>query len=154
MRFLVVPLLFAVCSASTCDGRPSDSAMRTHMSDEEMNAPASYHQVKAAILTDVRVWRELDKRLPEGRKVCAGIVMVDGEATCANDQELLEVYPLKNDLADQVHRVDESAYFCRKEGVYHYHYVGGPQKLDVWLGPYKLVRRTVKPDATELDRRH
>jgi hypothetical protein len=64
------------------------------------------------------------------------------------------VYPLKSDLADQVHRVDESAYYCRSEGVYHYHYVGGPQKLDVWLGPFKLVRRRLKPDETELDRRH
>ena len=44
------------------------------------------------------------------------------------------------------YRIDETAYLCRKEGVYYYHYQGGPRKLDVWMGPYKIDRRRVKPD--------
>ena len=54
---------------------------------------------------------------------------------CVACQEEMEVYSLKKDLADQPYRVEETAYYCRKESQYFYHYVGGRKKLDVWLGP-------------------
>ena len=41
---------------------------------------------------------------------------------------------------------DETAYLCRKEGLYYYHYQGGPKKLDMWMGPYRIDRKRVKPD--------
>jgi hypothetical protein len=149
-RVPALPALLALGAAISCDLTPTDAEIRTGMTLEELNSPPSSHQVKAAIITDVRIWRQLDLRLDEGKKICEGIVFVEGEPTCARDQELLEVYVLKSDLPDQAYRVDEAAYFCRLEGIYHYHYVGGPKKLDVWLGPYKLVRRAVRPDEREL----
>ena len=153
MRYLIPPALFILSAAMSCDPQPSHAQITIGMSQEELDAEPGFHQMKAALITDVRVWRELTKRLDEGKKICEGIVFVDNEPCCARDQALLEIYILRNDLPDQAYRVDESVYFCNLEGTYYYHYRGGPRKLDVWLGPYKLVRRRVRPDAKELENR-
>lgn len=153
MRYLIPPALFILSAAMSCDPVPPDVTIKTGMSQEELDAEPGFHQTKAALITDVRIWRELTTRLDEGKKICEGIIFVDKEPCCARDQELLEVYVLKNDLPDQAYRVDEAVYFCRLEGTYYYHYMGGPRKLDVWMGPYKLVRRRVRPDAKELENR-
>lgn len=140
------PLLPLLCAAMTCETVPPDVEIKTGMTQEEMDEEPTWHAMKAAILSDVRIWRELNKRLQDGKKLCSGIVWVEGQPTCAKDQELLEIYPLRHDAQDQNYRVEEMAYLCPLEMVYFYRYVGGPRKLDVWLGPYKIVRRRIKPE--------
>jgi len=132
---------------AACDLRPNDVELRTGMTEEEMNSPAGFHQMKAALTTDVRKWRMLDQRLEEGRATCPSIYWVDKTAKCARDMEELEVYNIKKDLEDQPYRVEETTYYCRKEGVYFYHYVGGKKKSDVWMGPFPLDRKRVKPEV-------
>jgi hypothetical protein len=139
----------AVCNtAGTCNPTPPDSVLRAEITPEELEAAPGYHQMKGALLNDIRIWRELDKKVAdEGkREVPVAYTIVQGIPICGTDQTEFEVYRLKEDLIDQPYRVDETAYLCRKEKVYYYHYVGGPRKLDVWMGPYRLDRKRIKPD--------
>ena len=148
-KTLVLMAAVAVCTtAGTCDLTPPDSVLRAEITPEELEAAPGYNQMKGALLNDIRVWRELDKKVAaEGRReVPTSLTLLSGVATCGLDQTEFEVYRLKEDLQDQPYRIDETAYLCRKESVYYYHYQGGPRKLDVWMGPYKIDRRRVKPD--------
>jgi hypothetical protein len=134
---LFAPVLLV---AGTCAPFPEDYELRG-WTKEELNAGPSYHQMKGAILNDVRRWRLLEAKLDEGRPSCEQIsIGEDKVARCATDQETFEFYALRDDMLDQPYRVVETAYYCRKEFVYYYHYVGGPKALDVWLGPYPLRR--------------
>lgn len=126
---------------SACEPRPHDVTLRTGMTPEEINEPPSGHRIKAAILNDVRQGRMLHLRLDQGRRDCPGIVYEGNAPVCAADRSPLEYYVLRSDPLDKPYRVDESAYFCRQESIYYYRYAGGPRKLDVWLGPYRLERR-------------
>ena len=148
-KSFVLLLGCAVCNtASTCNTMPPDSVLHAELTPEELEAAPGYHQMKAAILSDVRRWRELDKRVDvEGeREVPRAIKFVEGVPTCLSDETKFEIYRLKEELRDQPYRVDETAYLCRKEGLYYYHYQGGPKKLDAWMGPYRIDRKRVKPD--------
>ena len=138
----------AICNtAGKCDLRPDDSMLRAEISKEELEAEPGYHQMKAALISDVRIWRQLEKSLDEGSRTQPSEIRIEnGVPTCSLDQSEFEVYTLKSDLSDQPYRIEETAYLCRKENVYYYHYQGGPRKLDVWMGPYKLVRKRVKPE--------
>jgi hypothetical protein len=56
----------------------------------------------------------------------------------------MEIYSFPEKTKDQLHRVEESAYYCRKDSIYFYHYVGGRRGLNVWMGPYPLKRERPK----------
>jgi hypothetical protein len=139
-------LVFLALAACDMNIRPDDAELRTGMTQEEMDAAPGHHEMKAAILADVRKWRMLERRLEEGRAFCPDIVYKEKAPHCKVCEELMEVYSLKKDLADQPYRVEETAFYCRKESKYFYHYLGGRKKMDVWLGPYAIERKRVKPD--------
>jgi len=66
-------LLLAVCAtlntAANCHDLPPDSVLRAELTPEELAAAPGYHQMKGAILNDVRIWRELEKKIEtEGRR--------------------------------------------------------------------------------------
>jgi hypothetical protein len=148
-RSLTLLAACALCNVgSTCATTPPDSVLHAELTPEELEAAPGYHQMKAAILSDVRKWRELDRRVDtEGqREVPRALKFVEGVPTCIADETTYEIYRLKEDLRDQPYRIDETAYLCRKEGLYYYHYQGGPKKLDMWMGPYRIDRKRVKPD--------
>jgi hypothetical protein len=132
-------------SAAHC-AAPPDSELRAGITEEELKAPPSSHEIRAAITNDARKQRVLRARLDEGRSDCPWVVRVEGQVLCAADQTPVEFYLLWEDPLDVPNRVDERALFCRKESVYFYHYKGGPRRLDVWMGPYKIDRRRVLPD--------
>lgn len=149
-KYFVLLLACAVCNtAGMCNIQPEDSVIRAELSKEELEAAPGYHQMKAAILYDVRVGRELDSKLESSeamREMPRAITMVKGLPMCTPDEAEFEVYRLKEDQQDRQYRVDETAYLCRKEGVYYYHYQGGPKRLNVWIGPNRIERKRVKPD--------
>jgi len=130
--------------AGNCNAMPPDHELRSGLSKAEMEEGPSHFRMKGALLNDVRIWRGLDKRLDEGRPACAAIVTEKGIPICAADKTEIEIFTLREDLMDQPYRVKETVYFCRKEDVYHYRYTGGPRRLDVWLGPYKIERKSPK----------
>ena len=142
-KFILVAACAMCSTAGTCNITPPDSVIRAEITPEELEASPGYHQMKGAILNDVRIWRELDKKVEvEGRReVPTAVMFVGGVATCGSDKVEFEVYQLKEDLLDQPYRIDETAYLCRKEGLYYYHYQGGPRKLDAWMGPYRIERK-------------
>jgi len=146
--FVLIAAVALCNTAGMCNTMPPDSVLHAELTPEELEAAPGYHQMKAAILSDVRKWRELDRRVEaEGvREVPRCLKFVEGIPTCLTDQTQFEIYRLKEDLRDQPYRVDETAYLCRKEGMYYYNYKGGPRKLDVWMGPYRIDRKRVKPD--------
>ncbi|MBI3857983.1 MAG: hypothetical protein HY293_20075 [Planctomycetes bacterium] len=147
-RLLLVAACAVCGTAGTCDIRPPDSVIHAEISPEELAAAPGYHQMKAALIGDVRIWRELDKKVEtEGRReVPLSVTFVAGVATCSADKTEFEIYRLKEDLLDQPYRVDETAFLCRKESVYYYHYQGGPRKLDVWMGPFRIERKRPQTD--------
>ncbi len=142
MRKCAIVLAAALAS---CRSMPEEHEIRGY-SREELEAPPSYSQMMGAFLYDVRVNRELDKRLGEGSPVCAGIYFDGGIARCVNDREEMEFYVFPDKMEDPLHRVEESIHYCRKDGIYYYHYVGGPKNLNVWLGPFRLRRDPRKLD--------
>lgn len=119
---------------------PPDHEIRYGLTEQDLKEGPSAHQMMGALLRDVRVWRELDKRLGEGRPSCPGIVFEGHRALCANDREEMELYVFPERDPGAYYRVQESAFYCRKEGIYYYHYVGGPRNLNVWMGPFPLKR--------------
>jgi hypothetical protein len=147
-RLLFAALCAAVNMAANCATMPPDSVIRAELTPEELNEKPGYHQMKGAILSDVRTWRRLDIVVAEeGRKEAPkSIVYPAGIATCDYDKNEFEIFQLKSDLADQPYRVEETAFYCRKENLYYYHYQGGPKRLDLWLGPYRIERKRPKTD--------
>ena len=139
----ILPAACAALAALGCNSIPPDSVLHAELTEEELKASPTYHRMKGALLNDIRIWRQLDKVIEtEGRKeVPLAIRNVNGIPVCANDEKEFEIYRLKEDLLDQPYRVDETAYLCREDKVYYYRYQGGPRKLDVWLGPYRIDRR-------------
>lgn len=117
----------------------SDEEMRGYKKSELEAAPSDM-QIHAAILNDVRRWRNLDQHLDEGQPICVAWKLEGGKTVCVADHVEMTVFTLRSDLNDQPYRVEETAYYCPKESVYYYHYWGGPRRLDVWLGPYKVDR--------------
>jgi hypothetical protein len=148
IRLLLVVLTAAISTAANCNSMPPDSQLRAEISPEELNAAPGYHQMKGAILNDVRIWRSLDKKIEsEGYKEFPGAIdNSQGTPICTHDQTEYEIYSLKSDLADQPYRIEETAYYCKKESLYYYHYQGGPKRLNLWLGPYRIERRRPKAD--------
>ena len=140
-----LPLLFLLLPAATCSQWRSD-ADRFGLTEEELNAPPSYHRMKGAIYNDVRKWRRLKDILDEGRPGCPMVIERDGVPTCARDDTAFEVYTLSAELPDEPYREAETAFYCREESVYYYHYVGGRYRRNVWLGPYRLVRKRPKDE--------
>jgi hypothetical protein len=147
-RLMVLALCAAVSTAAKCNTLPPDSVMRADISTEELNEGPSYHQMKGALLNDVRIWRSLDKKIEtEGYKdFPSAIDNSTGLPICVHDKTEYEIYSLKSDLADQPYRIEETAYYCKKESLYYYHYQGGPKRLNLWLGPYKIERKRPKTD--------
>ena len=147
-RLMFLALCAAVNTAAQCNTLPPDSVMRADITTEELNAGPSSHQMKGAILNDVRIWRELEKKLETDgyKEYPRAINNVSGIPTCIFDQTEYEIFALRSDLADQPYRLEETAYYCRKESIYFYHYQGGPKKLNLWMGPYRIERKRVKTD--------
>jgi len=148
-KLLFLVLCAAVNTGAQCSGAtPPDSVLRADITPEELNASPSSHQMKGAILNDVRIWRELDKKLETDgfREPPSAINNTSGIPTCTHDQTEYEIFALRSDLQDQPYRLEETAYYCRKENLYYYHYQGGPKKLNLWLGPYRIERKRVKTD--------
>lgn len=127
-----------------CLDPPPDHELRYGLTEEDLKAGPSHHQMMGALLQDVRVWRELDRKLGEGRTLCTGILFEDNVPLCANDRTEMELYVFPEKEPDALYRVQESAFYCRREGIYYYHYVGGPRSLNVWLGPFPLKRERPK----------
>lgn len=146
MRRSAILLLVA---AAACQPVPPRHEYVAHMTTEELNAPPGSNAVKAKIISDVRRWRELHKRLAQGKPFCEGIFHLEGYVRCKKDETELEIYYFPGGPEDSQHRIQEKAYFCREEGVYYYHYLGGPRKVDSWLGPYKLDFKTIRPDESD-----
>ena len=138
-------LAFLALGGCTWDMVPPEHELR-HFTKEELEAGPSDIGMHAAILNDVRRWRELLKHLDEGLSSGPMFKFDGGRSLCSADEMEISRFDLRNDLPDQPYRVEESAYFCPKESVYYYHYTGGPRKLDVWLGPYKIDRPGRKLD--------
>ena len=88
-RSLALLAACALCNVgSTCATTPPDSVLHAELTPEELEAAPGYHQMKAAILSDVRKWRELDRRVDtEGeRAVPRGLKFVEGVPTCIADE--------------------------------------------------------------------
>ena len=143
MRKLSILLL----ALAACDIRPPDHEIRFDLTREELDAPPSYHQWKGALLMDIRVWRELEKKASEGNRRCSALAYdEDGLAVCAHDEEPFLIFDLTKDLPDTQNRIRELAYLCQEESVYYYHYIGGPYRIDTWQGPFRIARRRAKVD--------
>lgn len=134
---MLAVLLLAGCEMDWKHDHERDSFGRE---DTDPDAPPSTSEIRARILNDARSWRMLrEKAEEEGRADCREIRFVDGGPICAKDEEKLVVFQFPGDSPDKPYRVEETAYYCGEESVYYYHYVGGRDRLDVWMGPYKVT---------------
>lgn len=143
MRRLV--FLVALAGGCTFDLVPPEETLRG-FNKEELEAGPTDRQMHAAIVNDVRRWRQLDQHLKDGIPTCSAYKLVAGKLVCTGDETEMLSFDIKIEPTDQPNRIEETAVFCPKESVYYYHYLGGPRKWDVWLGPYKIDRPSKKLD--------
>ena len=130
-RFAVVCLL-----AAGCEGGSTDAVIHPDSEDLDWYVDGSNFQIKFSILMDVRVRRELNLHLDQGRKepVAPGFGVL-------SPHELV-TYELRCDAKVLPDGVTETALYSSSAKQYFYHYVGGPRNLDVWMGPFPLELRT------------
>lgn len=141
-------LAFAILAVGTgChfDLVPPEETLRGYTKEELEAGPTDRHML-AAILNDVRRWRQLEQHLDEGISTCSAYKVLEGKQVCSVDETEMPTFELRNDPTDKPNRVEETAIYCSKEGVYYYHYVGGPRKFDLWMGPYRIDRPAKKLD--------
>jgi len=123
-RLAVVCLLIYGCEVSPEDDRHDHQVLS--------NDQSSYFHIKAKILTDVRVGRELQLHLDKGRKEPG----IPGSSEFRLQE--LEAFVLRDDPKEQGEAVTEAAFYSPSTRTYFYHYVGGPNRIDVWMGPFAL----------------
>lgn len=142
----LLPFCFLLLPAAQCAHFPGDEE-RFGLTKDELEAGPSYYQMMGAFLND-RNWRMLNQpeQLERGKPVCPAIWFKAGKPVCVNDSEGMETYRLKEELQDKPYRVEETVFYCREEKKYWYHYKGGPQNRDAWLGPYPMSRQRPKTD--------
>lgn len=138
-------LLVLALGGCTINLVPPEESLRG-FDRETLEAGPSDIGLHAAILSDVRRERFLDRHLDEGTSTCGGFRYEGAKPVCVADESDMVHFELRKDPQDRAYRVDETAYLCRKESVYYYHYEGGPRKLDVWLGPFRIDRPGRKLD--------
>ncbi|MBI2898940.1 MAG: hypothetical protein HYY17_02035 [Planctomycetes bacterium] len=107
--------------------------------DDDPNAAPTPTEIRARVINDARTWRRLRDRVEEGTAECAQVNLKGEWPTCAKDKEKFEVVHFPGDAPDTPYRAEETAYYCAKESVYYYHFSGGKERLDVWLGPFKVT---------------
>ena len=107
--------------------------------DDDPSAPPKATEIRARVIFDVRKGRMLREHLEEGTAECREVVLKGEWPSCKKDQEKFEGVYFPGDSPDAPYRVEETAYYCPKESVYYYHFSGGKERLDVWLGPYKVT---------------
>jgi len=125
MRLVIICLIIAGCQVSPEDDRHDHPIL----SDDQ----ASYFHIKAKILTDVRIWRELHLHLERGRK------QPGNPGSAGFRLQEFEAFVLRDDPKEQRDAVTEIAFYSPSTGAYFYHYLGGPKSLDVWMGPFSLT---------------
>lgn len=108
------------------------------LQDDDPDAPPTPNEIRARVINDAVNWRKLRDHLGEGKADCPAVLGTPEGAKCSADQEPFEVVHFPGDAPDRPNRIEETAYYCPKEGVYYYHYMGGRDRLDVWLGPCKV----------------
>ena len=129
---ITLPLLLGGCLLAELLPEPEET--RSSPSGE---GPADI-RLHSAILSDVRRELLFEQHLQDGRQTCSAVRINRDTATCATDNTEMMVLILRADSQYETHPSKETAYFCPKESIYYYRYEGGPRKLDVWLGPYKI----------------
>jgi len=136
MRMLVgtIALTFLLDGCLLVELLPEPEDTRSSPSGE---GPADI-RLHSAILSDVRRELLFEQHLQDGRQTCSAVTIKRDTATCAIDNTEMVVLILRADSEDETNPSKETAYFCPTESVYYYRYEGGPRKLDVWLGPYRI----------------
>ena len=135
-RWTILGLAFL---SSCMDWKEHHEMDTVGLTEEELKAPPGSNEVRARIINDVRTWRRLREHLDEGKPDCTAVKAEKEGPRCAADDEAFELIRFPGDPPEKPDRVEETAYYCPKESVYYYHYVGGRERLDVWLGPYKVT---------------
>ena len=134
---------------AACDIRPTYWEARD-INRADMEGDPLDNEFKAAILTDVRVRRQLRLNLDRGKPQCRALTYGEsGVAVCRNDETEFTIFSFPQPDPDLPSRIQETAYFCREEGVYYYRYVGGSTRRDVWLGPFRIDRKARSLDDVE-----
>jgi hypothetical protein len=131
--FLLSSILFS------CMPWKDDHERDSFGTKEEMEAPPGPNEIKARVMNDAINWRRLREHLDEGRAECPEIKFTTEGTLCAKDDEELTIVNFPGDAPDKPNRVEETGYYCPKESVYYYHYRGGRDRLDVWIGPCKVT---------------
>gem|GEM_PF-5821120 len=134
-------LVWALCclTAGCMKWRDDHEKSSFGMEDDDPNAPPTSTEIRARVINDARNWRQLREHASEGRAECPELKLDEPQPLCLKDREKVEVIQFPGDEPDRPNRVEETAYYCPKESVYYYHYRGGRDRLDVWLGPFKVT---------------
>jgi len=131
--------ILALVALSSCMNWKDNHEMDSFGGKEELEGPPTPNEIRARVINDAVNWRKLREHLEEGKADCPAVKMGAEGAECAADGEELEFIAFPGDPPDKPNRVEETAYYCSKESVYYYRYVGGRDRRDVWLGPCKVT---------------
>jgi hypothetical protein len=147
MTRATIAVLILTGGCSLDDSLHQHELARRGLSQDDLEAPPGDNEIRARILSDVRtVWLP-EAELERGMKECP-VLRFDGvRPVCAADRTVMKVFTLRNDSPDRQYPVHETTYFCPTETVYWYHYEGGEDRRDTWLGPRKIKLRLPEKSA-------
>ena len=120
------------------------------LTEEYLKAPPGGHEIKSAVINDIRERRMLHLSLDEGRRDVPKDLKMDkygAEAVRAKDGTALWRITVKADPVEKIHAVYEFAYWDNDAFHYFYHYEGGNPHRDVWMGPFPI--KFAKPPEDE-----
>jgi hypothetical protein len=138
-RWLLAALLVPGCGDLAPDIYKDKQMESFGVKPEDMDAPPTPNEIRARVISDARKWRILRGRIDEGVAECKGIKFdAPNGPLCAADKDEMQVVDFPEEPLDKPNRVKETGYFCHKESVYYYHYEGGRERKDVWLGPFHV----------------
>jgi hypothetical protein len=135
-KFAMLALVFGGCSFDFEARAEEHRQSRYGLTKDDLdNLAPTESDIRARITNDARE-NVYSARLDEGQDACDAILWDRGAPVCARDKTPMKVVPLRKDTTDRQFPVDETAYYCPEDTQYWYHYEGGPQMRNVWMGPF------------------
>ena len=134
---------------AACDITPTYWGAR-NLDPADLEGEPLDNEIKAAIMTDVRVRRQLRMYLNQGVPNCRALAYSEsGTAMCKKDDIPFTIFAFPQPTPDLPGRIQESVYFCREEGIYYYRNVGGATRRDLWMGPFRIEKKAWSLDDVE-----
>jgi hypothetical protein len=140
MRKTLAALVLAAGGCIDFDAAVEEHRLATRGLDKsDLTAPPTDHAIRARIVNDIRNNLLLIGRLDDPawvRKEFKEVEFRGARPFCAKHNVEVASIELRPDPSEHPYAASETAFYCEQDNHYWYHYVGGRNARDVWMGPF------------------